>query len=359
MLALAIAALLTALGSCGLIPAVGLQQISPHAAPQSPALTTNQPPRPAYLIGEIPPCTPANGSTVDPCEPRIAPLTEITGMIDLPEEPPSVQYFLKGARDRVPHIVLRATYLPGTVRCATTVFRPRPYHGPEVYRFLRGSPMLMCYADVRVNAYILGSGPPTLTVKVTHDFYPETWEEEEIQEMIHLWEQELNEGGWGVEHHYETEAIPGREAIMFIGPAVGIAVEVWEVFGTWNIERRDDGTVIAVHPLRDYYSLEQHRDALEIELPSFRQQVIEAQAARVEANEGRILPEPGHPMLLTDVHYLRQFFTEVGAYGDITPDNGTDETFMPVMPPPVPPWTCPANLETDQAAQVLKQRSSK
>lgn len=76
MLALAIAALLTALSSCGLIPAVGLQQISPHAAPQSPTLTTNQPPRPAYLVGEIPPCTPATGSMVDPCEPDRRPLIE-------------------------------------------------------------------------------------------------------------------------------------------------------------------------------------------------------------------------------------------------------------------------------------------
>lgn len=86
---------------------------------------------------------------------------------------------------------------------------------------------------------------------------------------------------------------------------------------------------------------------------------IEAQVARVEANGGRVLPEPDHPMLITDVHHLRQFFTEVGAYGDITPDNGSHETFLPGMPPPLPPWTCPTNLESDQAAQVLKQQSPK
>lgn len=278
-------------------------------------------------------------------------------MLDLPEEPDNVQYFLEGARDHVPHIVLRGTYLPGTVRCATTVFRPRPYLDQDTYRFIRESLILQCYVDVRVNAYLLGSGPPSLTLKVAHDFYPSTWSEEKIEELKQLFEDALTEGADWFGGYDEIRPFAGRETILFIGPIVGISVEAWEVFETWNIERRDNGTVVAVHPYKWYYSLEQHRDALEIELPSFRQQVIEAQAARVEANEGRVLPEPGHPMLITDVYHLRRFFIEVGAYGDITSDDGSGDAFMPAMPPPVPPWACPANLDTDPAARLLKQQA--
>ena len=96
--------------------------------------------------------------------------------------------------------------------------------------------------------------------------------------------------------------------------------------------------MIAVHPYRDYYSLEDHRAALEMELPRFSQEVIAAQESRVAANEGRVLPEPGHPMLITDVHHLRLFFTEVGAYDH--PDG----------PPAQPPPACGAAVSGRSAA---------
>ena len=325
------AALNFALAACGLFSAMQMQDAAPPAPAYSPILTSELDPEPTYLAREIAPCTPVTDSSIDPCEPGREPLRATGGMLGLGEEPHSVQDFLEGSLDFVPHIVLRGTYLPGTVRCATTVFRPRPYLGPDAYGFLRGDLIIMCYADVRVNAYFLGSGPPTLTVKVAHDFYPETWGKAETEELKRLWEHALIEGESDIIffEDFEIGPIPGREAMLFIGPTVGTAVEVWEVFETWNIEQRNDGTVIAVHPYRDYYSLEDHRAALEMELPRFSQEVIAAQESRVTANGGRVLPELGHPMLITDVHHLRQFFTEVGAYSDPAGPQG--------QPPPVLP----------------------
>ena len=328
------AALNFALAACGLFSAMQMQDAAPPAPAYSPILTSELDPEPTYLAREIAPCTPVTDSSIDPCEPGREPLRATGGMLGLGEEPHSVQDFLEGSLDFVPHIVLRGTYLPGTVRCATTVFRPRPYLGPDAYGFLRGDLIIMCYADVRVNAYFLGSGPPTLTVKVAHDFYPETWGKAETEELKRLWEHALIEGESDIIffEDFEIGPIPGREAMLFIGPTVGTAVEVWEVFETWNIEQRNDGTVIAVHPYRDYYSLEDHRAALEMELPRFSQEVIAAQESRVTANGGRVLPELGHPMLITDVHHLRQFFTEVGAYDH--PDG----------PPAQPPPACGATV---------------
>ena len=131
---------------------------------------------------------------------------------------------------------------------------------------------------------------------------------------------------------FEISPIEGREAILFIGPAVDISVEAWEVFWTWNVERRDDDTVVAVHPYRDYYyspeEYQMHRSKLEMELPAFTQAVTTAHQARVAANGGRTRPDPNYPMLVTDANRLREYFSDpkVGAYDH--PDG------PPSQPPP-------------------------
>ena len=236
-------------------------------------------------------------------------------MIDVGAVPFGMEYFLEGTSEvSVSHIVLRGTYLPGTVRCISTLsFRPPSY---KPFGYLDWHQVL-CYADVRVNAYVLGSGPSVLTVQAGFEVSPSRTEAD-LEKRRLLWENTLLiEGGEAT--HFEVSPIEGREAILFIGPAVDISVEAWEVFWTWNVERRDDGTVVAVHPDRDYYSLEEyqmHRSELEMELPAFAQAVTTAHQARVAANSGRTRPDPSFPMLVTDANRLRQFFSDpkVGAY---------------------------------------------
>ncbi len=65
-----------------------------------------------------------------------------------------------------------------------------------------------------------------------------------------------------------------------------------------------------------------------MELPDFREAVLAANQARVDEYEGRIGADPSLPILLTDVHQLRQYYVNVGAYAD--PDG------PPAQPPPVP-----------------------
>ena len=209
----------------------------------------------------------------------------------------------------VSHIVLRGTYLPGTVRCVSSDFR-RPFP-------LSRSRQVLCFADVRVNNYVLGSGPSVLTVQVTHEIF---WPPAEIEKRRLQWETTLVEGG-SISFFDHLNPIQGREAILFLGPAMDISHEAWRVFWTWNVERRDDGTVIAVHPYLRYYSLEEHRHRLEMELPAFRQAVVTAHQERVTANGGRIRPDPNLPMLVTDINELRDYYTEIGAYdeGEPTP----------------------------------------
>ena len=50
-----------------------------------------------------------------------------------------------------------------------------------------------------------------------------------------------------------TGGIGGREAVLFIGLSADASLEAWEVFPTWGVEQREDGTVIAVHPHRNVW----------------------------------------------------------------------------------------------------------
>ena len=175
----------------------------------------------------------------------------------------------------VTHLVVRGTYLPGTVRCtAGERFRSAAYIRDE-FDYEVNPRVIKCYLDVRANAYVLGAGPSTLTVKILNYIYwdgeyaPYAEEDQTEQEIIEE-----------VRQNYETsidDVFPGRENILFVGPAVDLSSEVWRVLAIWDVQRQEDSTVVAVHPGRnlwrdlkpiDYVT---HRSALEMELPAFEQ----------------------------------------------------------------------------------------
>ena len=128
--------------------------------------------------------------------------------------------------------------------------------------------------------------------------------------------------------------ITGREVVLFVGPAVDVSAEAWEVFDAWDVERREDGTVVAVHPFRDDWrraipdDYQTYRSVLEMELPAFKQAVTAANQERLTEHGGRTAADPSYPMLVTDANELTQFFTDIGAYDH--PDG----------PPAQPPAPC-------------------
>ena len=298
----------------------------PPSSIPTPAFTPDPTPESSYLTEEIPPCTPAPGSTVDPCEP----LTDVFGIpgppgsfIWLGDEPPrDIQYFLTGdSKIDVPHVVVRGTYLPDTVRCTTgNLFQPPAYLSQNN---LRDIPFIYCYADVRVNAYVLGSGPSRLTVLVYWSIHGGP-DEEEVRLGL---ESVLSRGN----PDRMIKGITGREAMLFIGPSPDASIESWQVMNTWDVQRMPDGTVVAVHPLRKEWKelrddWEQYLSQLEVTLPSFGTAVTTAHEARLAANSGRTWPDATFPMLVSDANRLSDFYREVGAYDD--PDG------PPAQPPP-------------------------
>ena len=318
----------------------------------SPTTATSS--RIGYLSEEIPPCTPISGSSVDPCEPGAKVVTTVLGppasgwIFDF-DEPFTIRTYLDGSSVvSVPHIALRGTYIPDTVRCTSgDPFRPVSY---ETLGYFQHSTLINCYADVRVNGYILGTGPAKMTVLVTfhhywHGYYAEDaanadMTEKELVEMMRQVHETVLEQGDDPESG--GVGIYGREVVLFIGPSNNHAHEVWEVFTTWGVERRDDGTVVVVHPDRDDWKLgrpdkyREHLSALEVEMPRFKKEVLAAHQARVTEYGGRIasVDDPdiaegvALPLLISEIQSLDEFLVSTGAYDH--PD-GT-----PVPPPPVP-----------------------
>ena len=283
-----------------------------------------------YLAEEIPPCTPVEGYLSDPCRPDDD-TTDMEGITySLDDEPPGMGNWLNVTDLHVAHLVVRANYLPDTVRCAFDKdhFRLPSYIDDEwVGRRIK------CFVDLRVNAYVLGSGPSTLTVSVGGYGYSSP-SDVETSRVKH--EQRLTNGG-----------ISTRERMFFIGPSPDVQTESWEVMTWWDLERKD-GKVIALHPERDIRLSEDPRDyekfrsVLELELPAFTQTVTTAHSARMTANGGRIGADAGYPLLRTDANNLSLYFTEIDAYDH------------PNGPPAAPPPACGLAVPGDYNSGLMQ-----
>ena len=272
----------------------------------------------------VPPCEPVPGSSVDPCEPDL-PWSE-RGDYTAGSAPWSMRFFLdEWGRSEVyvSHLAVRGTYLPGTVRCVVNglPFRRPPYISGSSLASFSNNILVNCYADVRVNAYVLGSGPPTLTVLLGYGFSPVDPPDEEkkyVDEYRSSLERDIIEGG-----HYGPLDVPavgieGRELILFVGPTVDASTEAWRVFAMWDVQRREDGTAIAIHPEINYWrtmrNYEAYRYRVEMELPAFTRAVTGAHRERVTENNGRTAAVEGFPRLVTEADRLTAFMTEIGAY---------------------------------------------
>ena len=140
---------------------VSAQTPAPISTPAPVPMQTATPKaEPEYLSQEILPCTPAPVSSVHPCEPTPdwAPTAGAGGSIIF-DAPLHVDYLLNSSPTTpiyTTHVVLRGTYIPGTVRCTSGHRIQFPSFVDEGF----GGLLIHCFADMRVNAYLLGSGPP-------------------------------------------------------------------------------------------------------------------------------------------------------------------------------------------------------
>ena len=106
------------------------------------------------------------------------------------------------------HIVLRGTVLPDTTRCGIYDL-VWPDYLPEVQRqqFV-GWKKIYCFADIQVNEYLIGVGPPKLSVILWIDNPPHPDPPLDIQ---------------------LADAYEGAEGVLFLSTGRSLTVEAWQM----------------------------------------------------------------------------------------------------------------------------------
>ena len=312
----------------------------------APAPTATPEPVYEYLSHEIPPCTPAEGATVGPCEQGVGRIeTGGSASRDIGSDRPfTVREILDGL-DEAPssftaHIVVRATHLPNTVRCEpTSVDRAATWTGFDDYKH-DGLSAIQCFSDVRANAYIVGSGPSTMTVMVALiNYWGQVMPAASIAARVRDAEMVLRAGGNRPLISAPEGGIGGREAVLFLSPALDHSYEVWQSWDQWYVQRNDDGSIVALHPDREPWLRREartgtpYRSQVEIPLETLIAEVQAAHTARLTEYGGRIGPATTYytaeelPMLVTDANMLHSYHVAIG--------NTTHPDGPPVAPPAV------------------------
>ena len=193
---------------------------------------------------------------------------------------------------------------------------------------------LSCFADFSVAEYILGAGPSSLTVAYdnlaearSYGLYQRAYDSGELVTSSTLplseaeYQSELEEIVWNVESSL-SEILEGRESVLFLAPMGAhnaIAVEAWQTVAQWDLQTDEDDVVRAVR-----YGVPEGDPERTQTLANLKSRVTTA-ATTDDFADDRIANASG----------LTQYYRDIGAYGDITPDDGETTTFTPAQPPPV------------------------
>lgn len=282
----------------------------------------------SYLEEVIPPCVPLEGFERDTCPreiPARGPKTSIGGTTTLLTELPTFSDSLLGGISggmAAPHIVVRATIKPDTTRCdiyPSTPFNHDPYQG-EAWVYDEYA-LYICFMEARVNEYIVGEGPPELTVAV--------------KEWLISW-SELGEGS--IVPEYDEREVgsmisvyPGKELVLFLGPVWTTSVEAWYIqplfHRLWFVQRNEGGVRAVSEDVKSTNNSEL-LSQMNLPLDELVRKIKEAAEERLVLTEGRIGTLPGLPMLVTDANKLQDFYQQTGAVYE-----GENAT---VLPPPIP-----------------------
>ena len=267
--------------------------------------------------GDIPPCTPLEDSDVDPCEVgagRFRSTFPYAYTDYWPgNEPGSIQTEIEGSEI---HLVMRATYLPHTVRCTMKDgFRSPPFDS-----WGDGGLTFLCFSDIRVNDYMVGSGPSNLTVVIDSYRMPDADEEHRLR--VESW---------------LGEVVGGREKVMFIGVETDHSVEAFKIWEAWDIVRNDDGAAMVHHPRRSYWLGEdaaKYRSKVEWTLDVFKEEARAAHNARNEKYDGRVADGTQYPRIIANVSNLHEYYVETGAVNH--PDGPPERELPPACGKAVP-----------------------
>ena len=192
---------------------------------------------------------------------------------------------------------------------------------------------MTCYADYDVSRYALGSGPGNVTV--AYEFIHAKTMSYDLYRRSHAsgvfgssplpteseYEQRLDEQVSESQSAFE-DLLEGRSVVVFLAPLGSyedVAIESWQAVEQWDLQKAGGSDVNAVR-----YGVESDDPEYSQTLVSLRTRISDAASSDAFAHSR-----------VTDVGGLTDYYLEIGAYQDITPDDGSDESFTPAAPPPV------------------------
>ena len=285
------------------------------------------------LESVVPPCIPFPGSDTDPCAvqdffPTFTPHIEATK--EIPEVVKTLeQSWLDWSVYPfwATHFVVRATVIPGSTRCGPPVLGVSHSAGyvPEINSL--PSYRSYCYVDLAVNEYIIGQGPSRIAVTTGEN--PSDLGKGSCDDLCR------GEGARRV----QNTGIEGVEWILFLGGPRHLGQGAWEIEAEFDVQRREDGTVVVVDRYRgvilarstpENYAVNASR--LEQPLNEFRKTATNAYESFVKLTgglTGTVSDSEGRPppRLATDAGLL--------GFNDFMVRTRFNEG-APAPPPPVP-----------------------
>ncbi len=213
---------------------------------------------------------------------------------------------------------------------------------------------LACYADYTTQEYLLGAGPTSLTLAYdrmgeahSYPLYRLEHEAGSFSDDPLMSEGEYQAQMDALVQQAETTLagmVANREAVLFLAPMGAhnaIAVEAWQGVAQWDLQRDEEGVVHAVR-----YGAAEGDPEYTQTLANLKSRITAATTPSDGAS-GSSTTSP-QPTRITNASGLTQYYRDIGAYGDITPDDGSTETFTPSQPPPV--YACAGGTAASDAA---------
>ena len=189
---------------------------------------------------------------------------------------------------------------------------------------------LACYGEYAVQEYILGAGPTNVTVAYDRMGEAHSYDLYRVENDAGMFGTEplMSEGEYAAhldEQVQEAEAslqemIGDRESVVMLAPMGAhnaIAVEAWQAVEQWDLQLDDQGVVQAVR-----YGVPEGDPEQTQTLDTLRTRITTAAATDAFAGQR-----------IGNVSGLEQAYRDMGAYGDITPEDGSTATFSPAQPP--------------------------
>lgn len=280
----------------------------------------------SYLEESRPACTQLGGSTTDPCERRdlwvvrIYPPVYTTGSVSTPDLPINIESTFRRMWDQgegsmgllTPQIVVRGIVLPNSSRCVE--FRDYvlgldddgPGYSTSDYT---GE---VCYADISVSEYVVGTGPRTIPIVIG-------WRNAVPTDVR----------GYGTGSYYDDLAEPieemmgGFEFVIGLARPLNMAWGEWMLVDVWDVQRRSDGVIVGQHELAPITGKTSNVADYEFPMAELQRKIRDAHAKLSNEFGGKIGPDADDPKLVSDANrtFLLAQLRELGAYdiAGITP----------------------------------------